>query len=431
MRKNKLYTVLSILTIIFIFSFAALCNWCGKQDEGEKIGVQDEDNGEKDDGKKEDGDGKEDNGEEDEGEGEKEAPTIKLEIYEGPIYKPDGDICYYRIEAIVTGNPDPEVEFSKDDSEHAWGPLRVQVNLHDPSETYTLTATATNSEDKDSDSIDLSWGCDGENNDPQITDILIPAEILISDQYDVFAVAEDPDGDSLSYEWSVSVDGGTFEDENANPAKWNTPGIEGMYTLTIKVTDGNGGEDTMNKNVEVKAVMGVPIAAGNMPIILDHTGWIREDGETLFSGFVFAGDSDPDNLSYKGFICFDIKKLTGNHVEYASLKFNNPIDCCTELEDDPGEVCKGLRIEAMDWGNDAPNIGDFNDPGEHIQTFNNPDIFCEAESLKTELQKAVQAGRNFQLRIRFAGIPSADGEVDGWYYMQSDIVLFVECTPLP
>lgn len=272
MRKNKLYTVLSILTIIFIFSFAALCNWCGKQDEGEKIGVQDEDNGEKDDGKKEDGDGKEDNGEEDEGEGEKEAPTIKLEIYEGPIYKPDGDICYYRIEAIVTGNPDPEVEFSKDDSEHAWGPLRVQVNLHDPSETYTLTATATNSEDEDSDSIDLSWGCDGENNDPQITDILIPAEILISDQYDVFAVAEDPDGDSLSYEWSVSVDGGTFEDENANPAKWNTPGIEGMYTLTIKVTDGNGGEDTMNKNVEVKAVMGVPIAAGNMPIILDHTG---------------------------------------------------------------------------------------------------------------------------------------------------------------
>jgi hypothetical protein len=35
MRKNKLYIVISILTIIFLFSFAALCNWCGKQDEGD------------------------------------------------------------------------------------------------------------------------------------------------------------------------------------------------------------------------------------------------------------------------------------------------------------------------------------------------------------------------------------------------------------
>jgi hypothetical protein len=77
----------------------------------------------------------------------KEAPAIKLEIYEGPI-NVDG-IYYFRVEAIVTGNPSPTIEFSRDDSNSAWGSNIAQVNLSDPDEEYTLTATATNSEGSD------------------------------------------------------------------------------------------------------------------------------------------------------------------------------------------------------------------------------------------------------------------------------------------
>ena len=98
--------------------------------------------------------------EEEEAEEEKEAPTITLEIYEGPTYSPDDGVCYYRIKATVTGNPSPDVDFSKDDSNGAWGDKKTQVNLSDPGETYTLTATATNSEGSDTDSIELSWGCE-------------------------------------------------------------------------------------------------------------------------------------------------------------------------------------------------------------------------------------------------------------------------------
>jgi hypothetical protein len=100
----------------------------------------------------------EENGEEEkESDADKEAPTISLEIYEGPTL--DGSICYYRVEATVTGSPNPTVSFSKDDSGGAWGSKKAQVNINNPGDTYTLTATATNSEGSATTSIALSWGC--------------------------------------------------------------------------------------------------------------------------------------------------------------------------------------------------------------------------------------------------------------------------------
>ncbi|MBA7588568.1 hypothetical protein ES708_30628 [subsurface metagenome] len=135
----------------------------------------------------------------------KEAPTIELQIYEGPVYSQADNVCYYRVKAIVTGAPTPDVEFSRDDSGGAWGENKAQVNLNDPSDTYTLTATATNSEGADTDSINLSWGCPIPNNPPEIVDIVIPAhpKLFIGLPYSVTCFASDSDGDSLTYEWSV------------------------------------------------------------------------------------------------------------------------------------------------------------------------------------------------------------------------------------
>jgi len=87
------------------------------------------------------------------------APTIRLEIYEGPTYSAGDDICYYRVRAIVTGEPAPTVSFSKDDSGGVWGPLKTQINLKRSSPNYTLTAKATNSAGQAMNSITLSWGC--------------------------------------------------------------------------------------------------------------------------------------------------------------------------------------------------------------------------------------------------------------------------------
>jgi len=94
-----------------------------------------------------------------------EAPTISLEIYEGPF--PVESTCVYRVKAIVTGSPNPTIIFSKDDSGGSWGTKKAQVNINNPGDTYTLTATATNSEGSATDSIDLSWGCEEPEPEPE------------------------------------------------------------------------------------------------------------------------------------------------------------------------------------------------------------------------------------------------------------------------
>ena len=104
---------------------------------------------------------------------DKEAPTISLAIYEGPTL--DGSICYYRVEATVTGSP--TVSFSKDDSSGAWGSKKVQININNPAGTYTLTATATNSEGSTTDSITLDWGC---AIPPIVKDVNIGADASLS-----------------------------------------------------------------------------------------------------------------------------------------------------------------------------------------------------------------------------------------------------------
>jgi hypothetical protein len=59
--------------------------------------------------------------------------------------------------------------------------------------------------------------------------------------------AIDPDGDTLSYSWSV--DGGDISGDGA-VGDWSTPDANGTYTITVTVTDGRGGQAT--KSLEIK-----------------------------------------------------------------------------------------------------------------------------------------------------------------------------------
>ncbi len=80
----------------------------------------------------------------------KHAPKIELNIYEDPTKV--GDIYYIRIKADITGNPQPTIEFNRDDSKGAWGEDIAQVNLI-PHAGYLLKATATNFKGYDSTNI--------------------------------------------------------------------------------------------------------------------------------------------------------------------------------------------------------------------------------------------------------------------------------------
>ena len=85
----------------------------------------------------------------------KSLPTLKIIVYEGPVIV-DSDMCYYRVEAIVTGNPTPAIKFSKDASNGAWGKNKAQVNLKN-GESYDLVVTVVNSVGKVVEHIELTW----------------------------------------------------------------------------------------------------------------------------------------------------------------------------------------------------------------------------------------------------------------------------------
>jgi len=187
MKKNKLYFILAILSTIFLISFAAVCNQCGtsaaeEEEVAEEEAVEEEvaeEEEEEEEVAEEETAEEEEEEEAEEEEEENTEPTISISIYEGPTYHSADGVCYYRIQATVTGNPSPDVDWSKDDSNSAWGTRKAQVNLEDPGDTYTLTATATNSEGTDTDSIELSWGCEEEVEDEEeeeaaVTNINLP-----------------------------------------------------------------------------------------------------------------------------------------------------------------------------------------------------------------------------------------------------------------
>jgi len=258
--KRKYFIFISILAIVTLFTTAALCNQCSitPSTTTEKIDVEEETAAEKETSADRTEDKKTDEETtEAEEPGEKEKPEISLAIVYGPEYKVDEELCFYRVKAMVTGNPKPTISFSKDDSDSAWGKDVAQVNLYDPDETYTLTATATNSEGSDTATINISWGCP--EPEPEPTPEPEPEE----------AVADINVDTAISGYIVVDVDavvGGlyTYVGDHTNDKQikaylsFNINSISSLDDVTVKEVsvsmpvDGIGGHPELMPNVHVR-----------------------------------------------------------------------------------------------------------------------------------------------------------------------------------
>jgi lipoprotein-anchoring transpeptidase ErfK/SrfK len=84
------------------------------------------------------------------------APELTLSVILGPEYAQDSQVCYYRVKAIVTGKPFPDITFSKDDSNGAWGVDVTQINLTE-GQSYTLTCKAENPAGAAESTVTLNW----------------------------------------------------------------------------------------------------------------------------------------------------------------------------------------------------------------------------------------------------------------------------------
>jgi len=354
----------------------------------------------------------------------KTAPTIELVIDEGPLYSKGDDICYYRVRAIVTGEPSPEVSFSKDDSQGSLGPDKAQINLKRDSKSYMLTATASNTEGEDTDTMALVWSC---NRSPDIKGISLSTDTLYAGkQYEVSVDVSDLDGDELSYAWSVA--GGSIVDTAVNPVKWNTPTTPGDYKITIIVNDGKGNTSESSIAAYVGEVT-VPEDGGdeqpqssslNLPGKEAEGGYIEEKGVTSNGDNIYAGDSANDNPC-SGFISFDISGIGRRIVESASLTLGG-----ATVLGDPSFYYM-LNINVLDWGARPITQDDFKIDGIFVASYDSPNITCNVSKLKEELQKAINTGKSrFQIRVHFSGPKTdGDGQNDGWRYSQSNINLNV------
>lgn len=441
MGKNKLYILIAVMSSVFLFSTAALCNQCAAEaPDGEEIdvgkeqseGVLDKETEEEaaaeedesmeaateevaEEAEEEEEAVDESEAEETEEEIEDIAPAISIEIYEGPT--PADGICYYRVKATVTGNPAPTVSWSRDDSHGTWGTKKAQVNLYSPDETCTLTATATNSEGTAEDSITLSWGCEEENSPPQVTDIILSGEdIYIRTEYEVTAVTTDPDGDSLTYQWSA--EDGTLSSSSTNPTKWETPLNEGYYDLTVTVNDGRGGIDTFIKEIHVeRPLLHMPVSEEIHPSDIGYIVYPSGVNTTE----LIIGDSI-SNTNVQGFFSFDASPFEGKTILDAKLRLNT-----YKFYPDPS--FKGnIIIIYKDY---LPlGAGDYIGPSSLVSPYvfdNNKNPLEISDSrLVEKLQQKVDAGGKLQFAIFYANDASdGDNTIDGRQYSKVSITLTV------
>lgn len=278
-KKNnkKIFIVAVLFTVIMIFSVSAVCNLCGA--DKDKIGVETDDTD--DQATPTSGDDTETTDGSEETDGQPTEPTIKLIIYEGPTYEAASDVCYYRIKAEITGNPSPEVKFSKDDSGGTLGSGKCQVNINDPADTYTLTATAKNKAGEKTDTLELSWGCDEPNEEPEI-DMMDATrseeKFYINSDCELVSNATDPDGDSIEYSWEVT--GGTLAEPDSKDTVWSMPSSAGTYTIKLTVTDGKGGDDEESMDIEVVRIIYDFIEGAPGAIWITNAGSIPFGGST-------------------------------------------------------------------------------------------------------------------------------------------------------
>jgi len=430
MRKSKLYLILAIIISLTLFTTAAICNQCAaasaeekestieeeaaveeaEEEDSETLESDEEESTEEESDEEEPAEEEEAEEEEEEENIETEAPTINLEIYEGPTYSSSDNICYYRIKATVTGKPTPTVEFSKDDSGGAWGSKKVQINLNDPSDTYNLTATAINSEGTDTDSINLSWGCSMSNNPPEITSIHLPlcGYAFVEQEYEIEALTSDPDGDNLTYEWSTT--GGSIEDSNVNPIKWTAPNSPGGCAISLTVDDGKGSTTTKIVSIIIES----PIIK-TLSYITSESGTIEKNWNASPGIFPYIGDSERDN-PVRGYISFDISTFTGATIQSVELTIDDQF-----LNGFPSLLITGIWLEVVDWGGNSIQLSDYNLVGNLIDEFAGPSIMTNSGVLKDELQEAVDNGKTrFQLRLSYIGNPPTNiGVWDGWNYRQA------------
>lgn len=135
----------------------------------------------------------------------------------------------------------------------------------------------------------LGGGCALSNKAPVIISLEAGKDNLCAaESCPLRVIAYDPDGDDLSYQWSVAA--GDISGDGQT-AVWTAPHTQGTYQVSVKVADGGGGEAEMQLSLEVTT---------NTPPVIDSLSAKRpraNRGEFVVIECL-ALDADEDDLTY-------------------------------------------------------------------------------------------------------------------------------------
>ena len=118
------------------------------------------------------------------------------------------------------------------------------------------------------------------NHPPTIHNLIADADwVTPSSSCLIECVAWDEDGDELNYEWSAS--GGDISGTGL-VITWTAPDTEGLYTITVVVSDGYGGEAT--RPLDVSVALNPPPVIESLIVIAEHR-YLEEE----YSGHYLIG----------------------------------------------------------------------------------------------------------------------------------------------
>ena len=136
----------------------------------------------------------------------------------------------------------------------------------------------------------LCSSCGLFNDYPVISSVQSQKEwVDLSGNSEIECVASDPDGDELTYQWTATD--GKISGQGST-VTWTAPNTPGTYAITVKVTDGRGGEATMQQTIDV--MVNHPPTIESLAAQLQ----VVEQGESTFIKCV-ASDPDGDELTYQ------------------------------------------------------------------------------------------------------------------------------------